>query len=88
MIALTFPSVEQLQPSLDKLITHPGSVVLIAITIPTAESGMQTQNYPEVGTAWFCKVEADGLRAALNRVRLKRQKVTGDLAIAKEGKGA
>lgn len=88
MIALTLPTVEQLQSSLDKLTAHPGSVILIAVTIPTAESGMTTQNYPEVGTAWFNKAEADGLRAALKRVRLKRQKATGDLAIAKEGEGS
>lgn len=85
ILAPKLPSIEELQPQIDKLAAHPGSVILIAVTLPTAESGMQIQNYHEVGTAWFSKAEADSLRSALQRAKLKRSKALANLAKQKQG---
>lgn len=73
MIAPTLPSLEQLRPSLDKLQSETGSVVLIAISWPRSKDSQECQNYPDVQTAWLSKDETDALRTSLTKAKAKRK---------------
>ena len=50
MIPLTFPSVEQLRPELQKLESAPGSVILIAV-----EQAEARRNFCKCTWAWLSK---------------------------------
>jgi hypothetical protein len=60
MIPPTFPSTEQLQPELEKLEAHPGSIVLLAIEPAEAHS-----NFCRVTVAWLSADERKALRRVL-----------------------
>lgn len=85
MIAPRLPSMQELQPLLDRLTAENGSCVIIALHWPRSASGQEFQNYAEVGTAFFTKDETDALRSALHRAKLKRKDARHDLATPKQG---
>ena len=68
MIPPTWPSAAELQPALDKLEAHPGSLVLLAIEQP------EVCNFCRVTFAWLSADERKALRRALEVCRRKREK--------------
>ena len=74
MIPPRFPDPTELQPLLEKLEAHPGSVVLLAIEQP------EVCNFCRVTVAWLRADERKALRRALEACRRKRQKAAERLA--------
>ena len=70
VIPTTFPSPEQLQPLLEKVESHPGSIVLLAIEQP------EVCNFCRVTVAWLSADERKALRRALEVCRRRRQEKT------------
>jgi hypothetical protein len=75
----------ELQPYVQRLISRPGGVLLLAVTVePIA------RNYPEVAFAVFNAAERQALRRALEQCRRRREKSRdvgrSDLAAVSEGK--
>ena len=64
---LRLPSPVTLAPWLDKLLSHPGSVIIIAIEKPLAGD-------LHVGTAWLSSKERISVRKALQRINQARRK--------------
>jgi hypothetical protein len=67
MIPPSFPSAAELQPALEKLEGHPGSVVLVAIEQP------EVCNFTRVTWSWLSREERKALKAGLERARQKRR---------------
>ena len=80
MLAPTLPTLSELQPHLDKLNAHPGSIVLIAIET------LETQNYPRIGVAWLSAAERKDLRAGLTKARKRRQLAISTQPLPNESK--
>ena len=73
----------QLAPYVDDLVSKPGGVLLLAVTIEP-----ERQNYPDLAFAVFDATERKALRRALERCRRKRallrQDARGDLGTVPE----
>ena len=67
MIPPTLPSVCELQTQLDKLEACPGSVLLIAVELPS------NQNFHRVTWAWISAAERKTLKRSLTTARKKRE---------------
>ena len=63
---LRLPSAISLAPWLDKLLSNPDSVIIIAIEKPLASG-------PHVGTAWLSSKERVAVRKALQRINQARK---------------
>lgn len=66
MIPPTLPSLEELEPLLQKLALQPGSIVLVAF------ESFQDRNDCRVSYAWLSAAERRVLRTALERERKRR----------------
>lgn len=77
MIPPKLPSAEELKPQLERLERTPGSVVLIALELPTS------QNFCRVGVGFFDAAERNALHVALARCRKRREKNKTSVAVAR-----
>lgn len=66
VIPPTLPSLEELEPLLQKLAAQPGSIVLVAF------ESFQDRNDCRVSYAWLSAAERKVLRMALERARKRR----------------
>ena len=67
----------ELQPCIDRLVSMPGGILLVAVTVEPTR-----QNYPTVAFGTFDAAERKALRTALERCRRRRtshQEARGDL---------
>jgi hypothetical protein len=64
---LNIPTSHDLTPWLQKLLSHPGSVVIIAIESPLSQNG------PRVSTAWLSSQERLAIRKSLTSINAKRK---------------
>ena len=82
MISPSFPSAEELP--LDKLESHPGSLILVAIQLAEERC-----NFTRTTFAWLSREERRALKVALTKCRKKREACSpaphGDLATVGEG---
>jgi hypothetical protein len=76
-----------LAPYVDRLVSKPGGVLLIAVDLEPAR-----RNYPTVAFGVFDARERKALKSALEKARRGREKshqdARGDLAEESEGKGS
>jgi hypothetical protein len=75
MIPPAFPTAEELAPQLERLERTPGSVLLIALELPT------TQNFCRVGVGFFDAAERKALHVALTACRKRREKNNTSVAV-------
>ena len=67
MIPPRLPTLEELGALLEKLSTHPGSIMVICC------ESFRTRNDCRVTAAWLSESERKVVRSALERVRKRRQ---------------
>ncbi len=76
MIAPNLPTQDDLKPQLERLEETPGSVVLIALELPS------TQNFCRIGVGFFNAEERKALRAALARCKKRREAKGNQIRVA------
>lgn len=64
------PTVEQLQPEIEKLVANPDSCVIVCISWPR-----HAQNFANVNWSWFSQSDTASFRKAVERARKKRKQL-------------